>query len=76
RERTEDIPLLVDHFINQICDSQGHPSRSFTDDAIVELQKLPWKGNIRELYNMVERLIILCDNPISGKDVIKHTTHS
>lgn len=75
RERTEDIPLLVDHFINQICDSQGHSPRSFTDDAIIELQKLTWKGNIRELYNMVERLIILCDNPISGEDVIKHTTH-
>ncbi len=76
RERTDDIPLLVLHFTEQICESQGLPTRSFTHEALKTLQQLPWKGNIRELHNMVERLIILCDNPISDKDIIKYTTHS
>ncbi|HOS16690.1 MAG TPA: sigma-54 dependent transcriptional regulator [Bacteroidales bacterium] len=76
RERLNDIPLLVEHFAILICENQGMPMRTFNDDAYEELKKLPWKGNIRELRNMVERLLILCDNPVSGADVIKYTRHS
>ena len=76
RERLDDIPLLVEHFAILICENQGMPMRTFNNDAYEELKKLPWKGNIRELRNMVERLLILCDNPVSGADVIKYTRHS
>ena len=68
-ERKEDIPLLVDHFINEICASQGKPPLTFTDDAISELQNITWTGNIRELRNVIERLSILCDKTITGNDV-------
>ncbi len=68
-ERKEDIPLLVDHFINEICASQGKPPLTFTDDAISELQNITWTGNIRELRNVIERLSILCDKIITGNDV-------
>ncbi len=76
RERLEDIPLLAQHFAQQISESQGLPFRNFTDEAYEELKKLPWRGNIRELHNMIERLLILCDNAISGEDVKKYATHS
>ncbi len=68
-ERKEDIPLLADHFINEICVSQGKPPLTFTDDAISELQNITWTGNIRELRNVIERLSILCDITITGNDV-------
>lgn len=76
RERLDDIPLLSEHFAEQISESQGLPFRNFTDEAYEELKKLPWRGNIRELHNMIERLLILCDNAISGEDIKKYTTHS
>lgn len=69
RERLEDIPLLVDYFNNQICDEQGWAIKRFTPEAIHALQQLPWTGNIRELRNVIERLIILCGNEITDKDV-------
>jgi DNA-binding NtrC family response regulator len=68
-ERKDDIPLLVEHFSKQICDEQGIPKKEFSKDALKELQKINWTGNIRELRNVVERLIILGDKTISGKDV-------
>ena len=68
-ERLEDIPLLADHFIRQVCEEQGKPPMSFSDDAIKELQKITWTGNIREFRNVVERLAILSSDPISGDDV-------
>ena len=68
-ERKDDIPLLVDHFGKMICEEQGIPQKAFSKDAIKELQKVNWTGNIRELRNVVERLIILGDKIISGKDV-------
>lgn len=71
-ERKEDIPLLADHFIKQICDDYGMPQKSFTKDAIKELQKINWTGNIREFRNVVERLVILCDKSITDKDVIAY----
>ena len=68
-ERAEDIPLLANHFIEEICQSQGKPLMTFTKDAFTELKKIKWTGNIRELRNVVERLAILCDKTITDKDV-------
>jgi two-component system nitrogen regulation response regulator NtrX len=68
-ERTGDIPLLAEHFIELICNEHGMAKKKITDDAIKELQKRTWTGNIREFRNVMERLIILCDREISGKDV-------
>ena len=72
KERKEDIPLLANFMIENICAEQGKPIISFTDDAIKELQKISWTGNIRELRNVIERLAILCENEISGDDVKKY----
>jgi len=68
-ERAGDIPLLADHFDEQICAEHGMAKKIITDDAIKELQKIKWTGNIREFRNVIERLIILCDKEITGKDV-------
>lgn len=68
-ERLDDIPLLAEHFIGQVCEEQGKPQMTFTDDAINELQKITWTGNIREFHNVIERLAILSADPISGDDV-------
>jgi DNA-binding NtrC family response regulator len=70
-ERLEDIPLLAGHFVNLICNEYGMPEKSITEDAIDELQKISWTGNIREFRNVIERLIILCDKQITGEDVKK-----
>lgn len=72
RERLEDIPILVKHFMDQACEHQKMPQPQVTDEAIAELQRLSWRGNIRELNNMVERLLILCGNVISGEDVVRY----
>ena len=69
-ERLEDIPLLADHFNHLICEEYGTPPRTIKDDAIKELQKITWTGNIREFRNVLERLIILCEKVITGKDVV------
>jgi DNA-binding NtrC family response regulator len=68
-EREEDIPLLANFFITDICESQGKPLMTFTEDALEALTKIKWTGNIRELRNVVERLAILGGNPISADDV-------
>lgn len=68
-DRKDDIPLLVDHFLKMICEDQGIPLMPIEADAISELKKLDWTGNIRELRNVIERLVILCDKEISGADV-------
>ncbi|MFO7863543.1 MAG: sigma-54 dependent transcriptional regulator [Salinivirgaceae bacterium] len=69
RQRTEDIPELARHFIKQICDEYKIKPLEIADDAIKELQNLPWTGNIREFRNVIERLIILSNNAILGQDV-------
>jgi DNA-binding NtrC family response regulator len=71
-ERLEDIPLLTEHFVNLICDEYGMPKKVVTEDAIKELQKIIWNGNIREFRNVLERLIILCDKEINGNDVLNY----
>lgn len=68
-ERLEDVPLLARHFIELVCEEYGMPQKTITDDAIEELKKNSWTGNIREFRNVIERLIILCDKEITGNDV-------
>lgn len=71
-ERKDDIPILARHFLEQICEEHGMPVKKFTDEAFVKLQEIKWVGNIRELKNVVERLVILCDKTIEGKDVLNY----
>ena len=68
-ERKDDIPILVEHFAQQICEEQGMTPKTFAKESLKELQKIFWTGNIRELRNVVERLLILCDKTITAKDV-------
>lgn len=68
-ERIEDIPLLVDYFVGQICAEQGIAPKTFDAAAIKALQSKDWTGNIRQLRNVVERLIILAGNTITQADV-------
>jgi two-component system nitrogen regulation response regulator NtrX len=68
-ERRDDIPLLIEHFTEKIAAEQGIAPKSFSDDAIKLLQEYDWTGNIRELRNIVERLIILSGNEISVSDI-------
>jgi DNA-binding NtrC family response regulator len=68
-ERLEDIPLLADYFINDVCESYNVPLKAISDTAIAELQKINWTGNIREFRNVMERLIILCEKEINASDV-------
>ncbi len=75
-ERTDDIPLLVSHFIKNICAESGKPEPKVAPEAFEELRKLPWTGNVRELRNVVERLLILCGNTITKDDVLLYATPS
>ena len=68
-ERIEDIPLLANHFMKQLAAEQRMEIKAFSTDAIKELQNYPWSGNIRELRNVVERLLILGSNPVSVDDI-------
>ncbi|MCH2224195.1 MAG: sigma-54 dependent transcriptional regulator [Crocinitomicaceae bacterium] len=68
-ERRDDIPLLAEHFMTMVCTEHGVARKSFSDGALKELQATDWTGNIRELRNIVERLIILGGDEISGDEV-------
>ena len=68
-ERKEDIPLLVDYFVDKICTQTAMPRKAFSPEAVKLLQERSWKGNIRELHNVVERLLILGDSTISAANV-------
>ena len=68
-ERREDIPLLVDFFTKKISEAQGTPKKTFSPEAISLLKKYDWTGNIRELRNVVERLIILGEKEVSANDI-------
>ncbi|MFO7869046.1 MAG: sigma-54 dependent transcriptional regulator [Bacteroidales bacterium] len=72
-ERKDDIPLLVEHFLTTVCKEMGIAKKSCNAAAIKYLQTLPWTGNIRELRNVIERLIILSDSQITEKDVKAYT---
>ena len=73
-DRKDDIPILVTHFLSTICSDQGLPVKSIAEDALSLLQEINWTGNIRELRNIVERLIILGDKKITANDVKSYTT--
>jgi two-component system nitrogen regulation response regulator NtrX len=68
-DRKDDIPLLTQSFLDEICSDYGMPVKKMSDGALDALKALPWTGNIRELRNMVERLIILSDKTITENDV-------
>jgi DNA-binding NtrC family response regulator len=70
-DRRDDIPLLADKFIKEICEDGGLPKKSFTPQALEELKKLNFSGNIRELRNIVERLVILGQTRITVEDIQK-----
>lgn len=71
-EREEDIPMLAEHFNSLICKEYGMSRKTIKKDAIKELQKINWTGNIREFRNVLERLIILCKDEITGADVLAY----
>lgn len=76
RDRLDDIPELVGYFVDSISSEMGKAAPTFTQDAIEELQRYRWTGNIRELHNVIERLVILCGNEINGDDVRKFVVYN
>jgi two-component system nitrogen regulation response regulator NtrX len=68
-ERKGDIPILAEHFLAIICEDQGLPLKEIDESAITALKDVNWTGNIRELRNIIERLVILCGDTITGDDV-------
>lgn len=70
--RKEDIALLCHFFLKRICKEQGIPTKEISEKALIELKKMTWSGNIRELRNVIERLIILSEKIIDFKDVKKY----
>jgi two-component system, NtrC family, nitrogen regulation response regulator NtrX len=71
-DRKDDIPLLCKHFLSRISHEQGLPKKEISEKAILELQKIQWSGNIRELKNIIERLVILSNDIIGLKEVKKY----
>ena len=69
KERLDDIPLLTYHFINILTKEQGLENKLFSPEALQKLKDYPWSGNVRELRNVVERLMILGDNPITSENI-------
>lgn len=77
RERKEDIPLLVEHFSKRICEKNKFPLKKFDKSAMELLQKQPWTGNVRELRNLVERIVIMVpSNEISENEIYQLLPHS
>ncbi|MGI6718148.1 MAG: sigma-54-dependent transcriptional regulator [Bacteroidales bacterium] len=71
RDRKDDIPLLVDYFLEDLSKKMGKKPISFSKKAIEKLQEIPWRGNVRELRNVVERLSILCDGEVTPAEIEK-----
>ncbi len=71
RERKDDIPLLVQNFVEMIAQDMGKVAPKFDEGALEALQQYQWTGNIRELHNVVERLVILCSDTITKDDVVR-----
>ncbi len=74
-ERREDIPLLVHHFMKLLCDEYNVPMKKIGSEAMAELTKMEWKGNVREVHNMVERLVVLGSNNITRDEVIANASN-
>jgi two-component system nitrogen regulation response regulator NtrX len=68
-ERADDVPLLAEKFVKEICEDYGVPRKVLTPKAIEELRTMNWQGNIRELRNVMERLVILSDQKITDVEV-------
>jgi two-component system nitrogen regulation response regulator NtrX len=73
-ERSEDVPMIAEKFLIEICEDHGISKKMFTPGALQELKKVNWTGNIRELRNVVERLVILGGQKITEDDVIAYAT--
>jgi two-component system, NtrC family, nitrogen regulation response regulator NtrX len=71
-EREDDIPLIANHFLEEVCQTMAKPLMRFESKALESLKKIHWTGNVRELRNVVERLAILCDHTITEKDIRKY----
>ena len=69
--RKKDIPILTEYFVNLIFKEQGIEIKNFTEEALIKLDKYPWTGNVRELRNVIERLMILGDNPVTVENIIQ-----
>ena len=69
-ERLDDIPLLAEKFVSEICEENAMPRKQLTAAAMIELKNITWSGNIRELRNVIERLVILCGDKISENDIL------
>jgi two-component system nitrogen regulation response regulator NtrX len=75
RDRKEDIPLLIGHFIAYFSEENNYRRKTFAPEALALLKEYQWKGNVRELRNLVERLLIMCRNdPITGRDLPDYIT--
>lgn len=68
-DRKEDIPLLADKFLQDIAEEYGSAPKEMTPEAMEALQALPWTGNVRELRNVIERLVIMCGDRITAQDI-------
>ena len=68
-ERTDDIPMIAEKFLEEICQDNGIQKKQITSKGVAELKKINWTGNIRELRNVIERLVILCGYKITDEDV-------
>jgi DNA-binding NtrC family response regulator len=75
RERKEDIPLFINYFAEQISRQQNIPRKLFTPDTIEFLSSLKWQGNVRELKNTIERMIILTDSEVINREVLEEEEH-
>ncbi len=74
RERIEDISLLVEYFVRRYAAANNYRPKTFADDALAHLKTLPWKGNVRELKNLVERLLILSSGDVIRREDVLHAT--
>ncbi|HLP53339.1 MAG TPA: sigma-54 dependent transcriptional regulator [Chitinophagales bacterium] len=75
-ERTDDVPLLAEKFVKEICEDYGIPKKVITPKALEELKTMNWEGNIRELRNVIERLVILSDQKITETEVRNFVTNT
>lgn len=74
-ERRDDIPLLVNHFLKLLCEEYHIPTKHIKDEALVELSNMEWKGNVREVHNVVERLVVLGSDNISRDEVLANVSN-
>lgn len=74
-ERREDIPQLVDYFLKTLCDEYNIPTKSIKPEALKELSGMDWKGNVREVHNVVERLVVLGSDEITRDEVLANVSN-